>query len=68
MVNISVDQRRNSDLALLSKEGGPFTSPDDVKEYMEESQIKEEVRNKRLYLEVSKRNSDLQYLLRCLIR
>ena len=68
MVNIAVDQRRNSDLALLSKEGGPFTSPDDVKEYMEESQIKEEVRNKRLYLEVSKRNSDLQYLLRCLIR
>ena len=41
VANVSTDKQRNSDLALLVKEGGPFTSPDMVQEYMARPGISE---------------------------
>ena len=62
VANVSTDKQRNSDLALLVKEGGPFTSPDMVQEYMARPGISEKDRNKRLYIEVRHaKNSSLSF-------
>ena len=62
VANVSTDKKRNSDLALLVKEGGPFTSPDMVQEFMARPGISEKERNKRLYIEVRHaKNSSLSF-------
>ena len=50
--NMSVDKRRNADLTLLRKEGGPFTSSEEVTSYVAREDITDKVKNSRLYLEV----------------
>ena len=53
IANIAVDKRRNSDLAILRLEGGPFTSPEEVTSYVAKTDISDAEKNKRLYLEVN---------------
>ena len=50
--NISVDKQRNSDMSVLTQQGGPFTKPEQVREYFENTEVSDTVKNKRLYLEV----------------
>lgn len=52
-MNISVDKQRNLDLSGLTNQGGPFTKPEQVQEYLEDCSVLPQVKNKRLYLEVS---------------
>ena len=49
--NIVVDQRRNSDLTKLKASGGPFSSSDEVREFVS-SELSEGEKVARLYLEV----------------
>ena len=49
--NVAVDKRRNRDLQELKQQGGPFTSSEEVDEYIN-SGITEDLKNKRLYLEI----------------
>ena len=60
--NFSTDKRRNSDLELLVKQGGPFTSPNMVNEFMARTDISDVDKNKRLYIEVRHaKNSSLSF-------
>ena len=49
--NLAVDKRRNSDLSVLTKAGGPFTKAEQVDMFMEQV-MEEKERNQRLYVEV----------------
>ena len=49
--NISIDQRRNADLVKLKALGGPFSSSDEVRAFIN-SELREEKKVDRLYLEV----------------
>ena len=60
--NISVDKQRNSDLSVLTEHSGPFTKPEQVNEYFKDNTVSENVKNKRLYLEVRyAKNSSLSF-------
>ena len=60
--NIAQDKQRNSDLATLTALGGPFTTPEQVKCYMEDTNVEEGDKNKRLYVEVRHaKNSSLSF-------
>ena len=60
--NLSTDKRRNSDLEMLVKQGGPFTSPTMVEEFMARPGWSDVDKNKRLYTEVRHaKNSSLSF-------
>lgn len=50
--NISVDKQRNADLNKLTEVGGPITTPEQVTQFMDRSDVDEKTKNTRLYLEV----------------
>lgn len=50
--NVTVDKRRNRDLQELKEQGGPLTNTEDVDAYLNNSEIRDELKNKRLYLEI----------------
>ena len=50
--NVTVDKRRNRDLQELKEQGGPFTNSEEVELYVNDSEISEDIKNKRLYLEI----------------
>ena len=50
--NLKIDQRRNNDLIVLKAVGGPFTKSADVKAYMQDGNITDSEKNKRLYTEI----------------
>ena len=52
VANLSLDKQRNADLDKLASLGGPFTSPDQVKLYMDRKDVDAKEKEKRLYLEV----------------
>ena len=60
--NIASDKQRNADLTKLKDQGGPFTSPEEVKEYIENKEESDETKNKRMYIEVRHaKNSSLSF-------
>ena len=60
--NIASDKQRNADLASLREQGGPFTSPEGVKEYITNKEESDEIKNKRMYIEVRHaKNSSLSF-------
>ena len=52
VANLSLDKQRNADLNKLAKMGGPFTSPEQVKLFMDRRDVCVKEKEKRLYLEV----------------
>ena len=50
--NISVDKQRNADLATLTEVACPFTKPEQVAMFKESSEMEEDRKNKRLYVEI----------------
>ena len=52
MSNLQEEQKRHADLTELVRLGGPFTTAEQVDEFMDMVSIKEEDKNKRLYIEV----------------
>ena len=50
--NLNVDVRRNKDLAVLKKVGGPFTSSDEVRKFVDDTDIEESEKINRLKTEV----------------
>ena len=50
--NIAMDKQRNTDLTKLKEQGGPFTSPEGVKKYIEKTEESDETKKKRMYIEV----------------
>ena len=52
IANLAVDKRKNKDLDALKALGGPFTSSDQVDEYISKSDIAESSKISRMYLEV----------------
>lgn len=60
--NIAADKQRNSDLAKLTEQGGPFTNPESVTKYLGDEEVTDDVKNKRLYIEVRHaKNSSLSF-------
>ena len=52
ILNARKDTAKNKDLAYLKELGGPFTTKDEVQEYMKSKQANKEAKNARLYIEV----------------
>lgn len=52
IANVACDKRRNKDLQSLKSLGGPFTSSKEVNTYIENADIPDDAKNKRLYIEV----------------
>ena len=52
IANISIDKQYNAYLEKLTKMDGPLTSPDAVATYMARKDVKEDEKDKRLYLEI----------------
>ena len=50
--NIATVKQRNSDISLLTAQGGPFTKEEQVQQYLEDTSVPDSVKNKRMYLEV----------------
>ena len=52
IVNIAQDKQRNADLATLILQGGPFTKPEEVQEFMKSSEVHDATKNMKFYVEV----------------
>ena len=52
LANVAVDKQRNADLEKLVKLGGPFTSSDAVRKYLDNDSIDEKDKNQRMYIEI----------------
>lgn len=52
LANLVIDRQMNADLTTLWSSGGPFTSCEDMKQFMADSNISDEEKNKILYIQV----------------
>ena len=60
--NVAQDMQRNSDLAKLTEQGGPFTKQEQVDDFLKRTDLDDTAKNKRLYMEVRfAKNSSLSY-------
>ena len=52
IANLSTDKQRNADLEKLIMVGGPFTSPEKVEDFMARTDMDDNKKGQRLYMEV----------------
>ena len=52
IANVALDKRRNKDLEELKKVGGLFITVEEINQLMEDANISEEEKQKRLYREI----------------
>ena len=63
--NIAHDKQRNSDLAMLTGQGEPFTKPKQVEESLKNPDMDVIIKSKRLYVEVRHARNSCKESLYC---